>query len=1366
MLLTNNHFTPIIGIDLHFNTLPPFNPIHPYIGIVMDIMDYIPFIGSSVNVNSIPRGVTDTGGNILTFIHIPLFTGPFAMMPMIGHESMNFFGSVNSYIEGRRISPKGYMKMTCNDIGIPLSLTPGKKMRPIPSLFAPTSFSLPIPTGMPVNIAGPYVPDFMGILINLLAGYGFGALFKVLGKAMSKLLKKLNKLAKKAFGKSNRMSKFLCKKGFEPVDLIQGIVFYEYIDFELPGPIPLVWERIWNSDAENEHQLGHGYHHSYDLPMKIVYNDQVIAVCLPDGRTCGFPILEDGQKFYHRMERLTLKRDGNTYNLYHHTKRLNYYYTPVDSEYYVPVSITNTAGQAVSLFYSGKSLVGITDSCGRVITFDLDHKSRISGIYLESLKGRSLLVAYEYNEAGDLAVIKDALLQAVTIEYNNHLMVAKTDRNGQTFYWEYDAEKRCTHTWGDEGLLEGWLEYHPELGYNIITDALGNQSVYYYNEDFLCTQIKDALGNSRFYEYTETFELYREIDEEGYLTGYTYDEKGNLTAVIQPDSAQYTYVYDENDRLIIANDPEGGTTIWNYDEEGNLKTTIAPDKGITAFSYNENGLVSEIRDVNKGITQLEYDAEFNLVKLTLPYGEIATWTYNEKGEVEKAVNPEGGVQKFSYDPLGRVTQIIHPDHTSVQLRYNAYDEVIHAKDQDHDVKFTYTPLGNLKMREENGVKVEFNYNRNEELVNVKNEHNELYRFERDGNGDVIREIGFDGLSRSYHRDRAGRLIFVERPADRWTKFENDALGRITRAEYHDETWEAFSYNKKGQLVEAVNSEMAVRLQRDVLGRIVKEIQSEHIVESVYNRNGSKTLISSSLGAKIMHDYDKMGRLSATVAKTEILEASWEMKLKYNAVGLELSRNMSGGVESKWEYDNVGRPLQHKVNAKHTIVRHRKYSWSANNRLWRMVNDINGLETGYSHDAFGNLAWARYEDGQYDYKLPDEVGNLFKTKQKNDRDYGAGGKLLRDTDYKYSYDAEGNLVAKDGKDIWKYEWFGNGMLKAVVRPDNTVVNFEYDALGRRSAKIVKNNITRFVWNANILLHEWQYDNSDRPKWIVDKNGFLVTDKSEPLSNEMITWIFEEGTFKPTAKIEGDKKYSIVTDYLGTPCMAFDENGQKVWGAELDIYGKIRTLEGEKCFVPFRYQGQYEDIETGLYYNRFRYYDSNSGNYIKQDPISILGGNQLYGYVKDTMALVDVFGLMPLANPVNQGHHFVPHQAATDLGIKPFNSQTGVPSMYWDDSQFTTGENHSAMHGYNNIGSDTKPLVKASQIQKKGLTNDQWLGTLEKHYNNPAIQQYKGDLHIINADGTKGKLIKANVSPAEAWDLTKKWAKDKGYDIKCS
>ena len=86
----------------------------------------------------------------------------------------------------------------------------------------------------------------------------------------------------------------------------------------------------------------------------------------------------------------------------------------------------------------------------------------------------------------------------------------------------------------------------------------------------------------------------------------------------------------------------------------------------------------------------------------------------------------------------------------------------------------------------------------------------------------------------------------------------------------------------------------------------------------------------------------------------------------------------------------------------------------------------------------------------------------------------------------------------------------------------------------------------------------------------------------------------------------ESFSIVSDYLGTPLQAFDNNGNKVWEQELDIFGrKSRKNCNNFSFIPFMYQGQYEDVETGLYYNRFRYYEPNIGTYISQDPIGLVG-----------------------------------------------------------------------------------------------------------------------------------------------------------------
>jgi len=115
------------------------------------------------------------------------------------------------------------------------------------------------------------------------------------------------------------------------------------------------------------------------------------------------------------------------------------------------------------------------------------------------------------------------------------------------------------------------------------------------------------------------------------------------------------------------------------------------------------------------------------------------------------------------------------------------------------------------------------------------------------------------------------------------------------------------------------------------------------------------------------------------------------------------------------------------------------------------------------------------------------------------------------------------------------------------------------------------------------------------------------------------------FVPVAKIVDEQKYSIVSDYLGKPFQAYDSEGELVWAAEHNIYGKVKTLKGDKTFIPFRQLGQYEDIEVDLYYNRFRYYDCHTGTYISQDPIGLLGGMVFYGYVQDVNSWVDVFGL---------------------------------------------------------------------------------------------------------------------------------------------
>ena len=83
------------------------------------------------------------------------------------------------------------------------------------------------------------------------------------------------------------------------------------------------------------------------------------------------------------------------------------------------------------------------------------------------------------------------------------------------------------------------------------------------------------------------------------------------------------------------------------------------------------------------------------------------------------------------------------------------------------------------------------------------------------------------------------------------------------------------------------------------------------------------------------------------------------------------------------------------------------------------------------------------------------------------------------------------------------------------------------------------------------------------------------------------------------------------------------------------------------MPLRFQGQYCDAETGLHYNRHRYYDPQQGRFTTQDPISLAGGVNLYQYAPISAAMTNRFdrleqkGLMTLTHsPKDRGSVQVP------------------------------------------------------------------------------------------------------------------------------
>jgi len=1252
MYVANTHLKPVIGIDIHFVNLPfPFVPIpHPYIGLVIDPFDYIPFIGATVKVNGVPRGNTDTMGMIITFVHIPFGAG-FTLFPIIGHNSQNFFGSKKVMVDGAPMSGAGYMLMTCNDIGIPLSFRPGRKFIPIPSLYLPTSYCIPLQWGQPVNVGGPLVPNFS--LMALLKAFVFGCFLKILGKIAAKAMKKLSSKLSARLGASSKLKNALCKMGFEPVDLITGRVNYEYVDFELPGPIPMQWTRNWDSDASRDGLLGHGTHLCYDQYIQLFQEDDMLALSLADGRVAAFPLLQPGEEYYHRPEKLLLHRKQNGHFLLEDLGAclyLHFNHASSSDQKHLSASgvrpsspdtfhlsfIENYNGFRIQLHYNREQLTAITDSAGRRLLLHYDRHGHITQVEVNHKDIVQTLVSYRYNEEGDLTGVTDAMGQTTHMVYSDHLMMQKTDRNGVSFYWEYDDRRRCVHTFGDGGILEGWIDYGD--GYNIVRNSIGENTTYRYDGNMLCVQQTDHYGNSRRTEYTEDFEIYRETDELGNVTGYVYDDRARLKEKVMPDNGSTQFYYSEFNlpKLIIR--PDGNSETYGYDEERRLRFINYPNGKTIGCEYNDKGQLAAVIENGRNKTVFQYDEDENLVQLQLPTGAVAQWKYDALGRCLRTVNPEGQLRHYDYDALGRLRHIFLPDGNKIALEYNAYEEVTGATGSNGRVEFEYTALGRLKKRKQNSTELNFIYDTEERLRGIVNEAGKHYRFVYNSRGEIISETGFDGIQRRYDRDAAGKVIRTERPGDRYTVYEYDANGRIVRIEYHDGGWEIFRYDRNGNLVEASNDHSTVKFARGKTGRIETEWQDDYFVKSGYDKYGDRIRIDSSRGAAIEMERNEIGLPVALKAARMGQGGSlipgaqkWSCRLQYDSAGKEIERLLPGGIKSERDYDHAGRPGAHKVTRNGVLQSWKKYAWDTGDRLTGIFDAMAQASTSFRQDAYGNLIFAQYADNSLVYRMADDAGNIYETREKNDRTYDSGGALQESREYWYKYDEEGNLISRTEKTTrktWHYHWQGNGLLEKVVRPDGKVVRFSYDALGRRTEKVFEGMVTRFLWDGNVILHEWKYKVSERPNTIVDEWGQIRQDKEEPGGGDTLTtWIFDADSFVPAAKLAGGRVYSIISDYLGTPQEMYDEEGKKAWEGVLDIYGRVRTLTGGRDAVPFRYQGQYEDVETGLYYNRFRYYSPREGVYMSQDPIGLNGGMVMYGYVKSPNERIDPLGLMP-------------------------------------------------------------------------------------------------------------------------------------------
>ncbi len=292
-------------------------------------------------------------------------------------------------------------------------------------------------------------------------------------------------------------------------------------------------------------------------------------------------------------------------------------------------------------------------------------------------------------------------------------------------------------------------------------------------------------------------------------------------------------------------------------------------------------------------------------------------------------------------------------------------------------------------------------------------------------------------------------------------------------------------------------------------------------------------------------------------------------------------------------------LDKKDNIQSTQTEHGSYEYTYDD-LYRLTNTDNPDfdDESYSYDNVGNRLTSADTTGSWAYNDNNELGGYDNVSY----EYDPNGNMVRKTVgvvvTSYVYNVEDRLA-----EVWSGE-AGTGSLTA---------SYYYDPFGRRLWKDVGGVRTYFHYADEGLIGEFDSSGVEVKSYGYKPGSTFTTD---PLF----------------MKVGGDY-YWFQNDHLGTPQKLTSVSGAIVWSARYNSFGKatidIGTVENN-----LRFPGQYEDVETELHYNRFRYYDSKSGRYLRTDPIGLNGGINLFAYVKNNpIKLVDYMGLYCGSGPTD-------------------------------------------------------------------------------------------------------------------------------------
>lgn len=744
------------------------------------------------------------------------------------------------------------------------------------------------------------------------------------------------------------------------------------------------------------------------------------------------------------------------------------------------------------------------------------------------------------------------------------------------------------------------------------------------------------------------------------------------------DVVGYGYTFHNNSMVKnIAVNKNGKTTTYTNDDIGNL-TEIKNALGhvISYSNYNGLGQVGKITDANGLITELTYDARGRIIteKQTLASDQTRTSTY-QYGAFGVTQTERNGIREtINYNDNGTIANITHGVGNQVtssqDLTYSKLGQLLTVTYKEgSNIRFsqssTHNQLGwTTASLGNNGQNILYSYDANGNIIQKTDSLNKVSKYQYDVQNRLIGETDPVGGVTQYSYDKMGNLNSVIDPQGKKTSMTYDDLGHLIKKDSPDTGISQYEYDVDGNLTKITRADNSVTTYSyDALNRIIQAQTGKQTQAWVYDTctNGKGRICGTSNGitskgysytkdgqlsvqitkidgvsypiywtyddygrltgesrvgtgddSKVTYQYDALSRINSVKVKIGGKEQTIVSNVQYEPYGRVKSWTYGNGLEKSRAFDR-----DYRLTAINTpTIQNLVYSYNNNNLLTKMTNSLEtNKTTSYSYDDLGQLTKAASTLYSESWTLDKNSNRLTRTGNTNaltNYKILVGNQLANTTttDAKaFSYDLLGNLTKKTGfGGTVDYTYDGFNRLKT-VKLGSITTTYEYDVNNLRSRKSNSAGSINYIYAPDgRLLAESELS--------AIQKGSLGT-----------IYIWLDG--QVIGMVRSNKVYYVHTDHLGRPESITNSDKAVVWKAQTTSYDStmVKSSIGE---FNIGFPGQYYDSESGLWYNRNRYYDPSVGRYTQSDPIGLAGGLNTYAYARSNpVNFIDPYGLWSLS-----------------------------------------------------------------------------------------------------------------------------------------